>query len=95
MVYKQDSLVFQVRILCYLQVESALLAIVLYASYRKMIYAVISQLLLVARFANQVLHKNTINNLITFSFQVTRFKKHCDYTLYILKTIDIVLINIV
>lgn len=60
-----------------------------------MIYAVISQLLLVARFANQVLHKNIINNLITFSFQVTRFKKHRDYTLYILKTIDIVLINIV
>ena len=95
MVYKQDSLVFQVWILCYLQVEFALLAIVLYASYHKMIYAVISQLLLVARFANQVLHKNTINNLNTFSFQVTRFKKHWDYTLYILKTIDIVLINIV
>ena len=95
MVYKQDSLVFQVWILCYLQVEFALLAIVLYASYHKMIYAVISQLLPVARFANQVLHKNPINNLITSSFQVTRFKKHWHYTLYIFETIDIVLINIV
>ena len=73
LVYKQDSPVFQVCVLPYIQVEFAFLAIVLYASrYFKTIYTVNSQPM--ARFANQALPTRTQpSDLFTSSFIFTLY----------------------
>ena len=93
MIYKQDSLVFQVCVLRYIQVEMAFLATVLYATTGWIMLLILN---VFKWFSSQVLHKNTVINLFSSSFQVSRFKDNVYWTLnYWHWTVDLVLINIV
>ena len=92
-IYKQDSLVFQVCVLRYIQVEMAFLATVLYATTGWFMLLILK---VFKWFSTQVLHKNTVINLFSSSFQVSRFKDNAYWTLnYWHWTVDLVLINIV
>ena len=70
-IYKQDSLVFQVRVLRYIQLEMAFLATVVYATTGWFMLLILN---VFKWFSSQVLHKNTVINLFSSSFQVSRFK---------------------
>ena len=72
-IYKQDSLVFQVCVLRYIQVEMAFLATVLYATTGWFMLLILK---VFEWFSSQVLHKNTVISLFSSSFQVTRFKNN-------------------
>ena len=92
-IYKQDSLVFQACVLRYIQVEMAFLATVLYATTWWFMLLILN---VFKWFSSQVLHKNTVINLFSSSFQVSRFKDNVYWTLnYWHWTVDLVLINIV
>ena len=70
---KIACLVFQVCVLLYIQVEMAFLAIVLYATtgwFMLLIFNVFKW------FSSQVFLKNTVINLFSPSFRVTRFKNN-------------------
>ena len=70
-IYKQDNLVLQVCVLCYIQVEMAFLATVLYTTTGWFMLLILK---VFEWFSSQVLHKNTVISLFSSSFQVTRFK---------------------
>ena len=72
-IYKQDSLVFQVCVLRYIQLEMAFLATVVYATTGWFMLLILN---VFKWFSSQVLHKNNVINLFSSSFQVTGFKNN-------------------